>query len=70
MLTNTSSSHIGLKTKLTRSKLLVGFLGNYNSLNTRSAYKSDLEIFFKFLTTVFNKHKSVFGHLKVRAVAT
>ena len=67
MLTNNTSSKIALKSKLTRSKLLVGFLGNYNSLNTRSAYKCDLDIFFRFLTIVFNidKDKSLINEINV-----
>jgi len=51
--------------KTTRTKLLVGFLGNYNSANTRSAYKLDLEEFFEFLKDQFHREKIQINEVNV-----
>lgn len=45
-----------------RSKLLYGFLRNYNSRATQESYRSDLELFLKFLLKQFQKTEFSFDH--------
>lgn len=45
-----------------RSKLLYGFLRNYNSRATQEAYRADLELFLKFLLKQFHKTEFSFEH--------
>lgn len=65
MLITENQRSLAAPKKTTRNKLLVGFLGNYNSANTRSAYKLDLEEFFKFLKDHFSSEKILINEVNV-----
>lgn len=45
-----------------RSKLLYGFLKNYNSRATQESYRADLELFLKFLLKQFQKTEFSLDH--------
>lgn len=57
-----NKTHEIQKFKEKRSKLLYGFLRNYNSKATQESYRTDLELFLKFLLKQFQKTEFSFDH--------